>query len=269
MIVTPFPPLIAEISAENARRSYESRQRDKPYIAAGYREPDGKLHFAYDLYNPMLPEGCTAGLVKITPRQDGFDRRHDASDFVPADRIFGDPGQWKSGRVAKSWDRMAVAVFRMENTSTYQGFVSSQSQEHLDGLMKRHREAITFKQFPIKHHPGHNQLAPAAFFLLDCVGERRIYSAGSADDLVEVMAQRLDFLRKNLIDPMRARGDVSEDILQAIAADIGASDPKNRALVKVVPEASGADLNVTVLNDAFADLISKAQVNEAGSDLAP
>lgn len=75
----PFPAALVAISAATGRRLQSSDVDDagqkratsslpKPYVADGvaaFRFPDGRMHPAYDMYNPTYPEGTEPGIAKL------------------------------------------------------------------------------------------------------------------------------------------------------------------------------------------------------------
>jgi hypothetical protein len=106
----PFPPTIAATSAKSAKAQNEARKgkgmkghSDKD--RACYRDPDGRLHMAYDPYNPQHPIGATPGLGTVHARvghyaNDTSGYTFTVSDFIPAEEILNDRKTWSDPAIA-------------------------------------------------------------------------------------------------------------------------------------------------------------------------
>ena len=98
---TPFPPMIAKISAASAEASCKKNPRGDHQVrdVAGYLLPNGILRTAYDLYTPNYPEGAVPGLCDADYRfrhylndTSGYDAV--PSNFRPASEILREAPEW-------------------------------------------------------------------------------------------------------------------------------------------------------------------------------
>lgn len=113
----PFPATLAATSSENAKRQYESRKgkRAGDHTSEGvacYQDESGKLHMAYDPYDPQYPHGATPGLGKVHARlkhfpndTSGYDFH--VTDFTPASELIANCGIWENPCVAIRKDIIA------------------------------------------------------------------------------------------------------------------------------------------------------------------
>lgn len=110
MMMIPFPPELAAISATSAKMQYEARKGKNTgdhstQNVACYRMPDGSVKRSYDSYKADYPEGSEPGLgtVHSTLRHypnDTHGYTMHVTDFSPASELLAESAPWANPSVA-------------------------------------------------------------------------------------------------------------------------------------------------------------------------
>lgn len=210
----PFPPALAEVSAKNAKTSYEGKKRQGDHMIPGvaaYRLPDGSLRQAHDLYAPMYPAGATPGIATLNCRMrhyanetSGYDIT--VQDFVPAAELLRDNPVHDPERAADVMDSLAVAHVRIGGES---GFLWALDEDQMaawvDALPKH---AQITRAVLSRHGLGEGQVASAAFMVVTA-GGTEIHVGANADTLADGLRERFYFIDLN--------GLQGEDVIGKIA----------------------------------------------------
>lgn len=188
----PFPPVLVQISARNAAASVEARRGKRPGDhlidgVAAYRTPDGKLHAAYDLYEPTYPEGAEPGLGRISSRLEYYPNdtagyRSHVTDFRPASVLLAESPEWSNP---------AVAFYRFEEQ---EGFLCARSEAELLTRLLHAREGMRIDQKPLQIHGLISNQPPAVFLLLATQARTEIHVAADMEAMAEGIAKRTSWL---------------------------------------------------------------------------
>lgn len=191
-LAIPFPPVLVQISARNAAasaaagRGKGSRDHVVDGVAA-YRTQDGKLHPAYDLYEPTYPSGAEPGLGRLVSRlehyvNDTSGYRSHVTDFRPASELLADGPEWANP---------AVAWFKLGDQ---QGFLLARSEKELEERIGEPRESMHLQQKPLQCHGLSGNEPPSVFLLLATSARTELHVASTMDAMADGIAKRASWL---------------------------------------------------------------------------
>lgn len=188
----PFPPVLVQISARNAAASVEARRGKRPgdHVldgVAAYRTADGKIHPAYDLYEPTYPAGAEPGLGRLASRLEHFPNdssgyRSHVSDFRPASELLAESPEWSNP---------AVAFYRFQGQ---EGFLCARSEAELEARLIDVGEGLQIEQKPLQCHGLLANESPAVFLLLATQARTEIHVAADMEAMAEGIAKRTSWL---------------------------------------------------------------------------
>lgn len=211
MIFTPFPPQIAERSAEAARLSRMGKPLRDHVIAqvAAYRTEDGAVRPAYDLYAPMHPAGAEPGLADLSCRlrwhpNDTHSYDTNATNFTPAAEILKAAGPWANP--AAAWIRQGDA----------QGFLLTQNEAEMEVRLADLEEGAEVFRHVLRLRGMGGETPPAALLIVGMGGRDELYAAGSLEAMAEAMAER-----HHLFDLGRGSAEDRLDRLAEIGGERG------------------------------------------------
>jgi len=188
----PFPPILVQISARNAAAAAEARRGKRPgdHVVDGvasYHTPDGKLHAAYDLYEPTYPQGAEPGLGRLTFRIEHFPNdtsgyRSQVTDFRPASELLSESPEWSNP---------AVAFYRFQGR---EGFICARSEAELEARLIDAGLSLNFEQKPLQCHGLLGNEPPGVFLLLATQARTEIHVAADMEAMAEGIAKRTSWL---------------------------------------------------------------------------
>ncbi|MBW3243455.1 hypothetical protein KUV57_12345 [Epibacterium sp. DP7N7-1] len=200
----PFPPALAEVSAKNAKMQYSARMgKSKDYVSrdlAVYRDADGRLHRAYNSFEPQYPEGAEPGLGDVSARLKYYPNETSGYEltvttFTPASELLRDAPLHDPERQADAMDRLAVAHVRLgRNYGQESGFIwaldETQMKAWLDALPE---EAVVSRATLTRHDMRPGDVANSVL-MTRAVGGTEIHVAACPEDLAKGVKERYSFI---------------------------------------------------------------------------
>lgn len=200
----PFPPLLAEMSAQSARRDSETRRargnvsyREVPHLAA-YQLADGTIRPAYDLFDPSYPEGASPGLatLRFSNRQfpnetQGYEIT--AIDFRPASEYLRDFPIDAPGERANPWDSLAAAYYT--DAAGRSGFILAHDEDEMRAWVEAAPQGVSILRHNVTRC-GVMDLHQGATEIFMALGEGggNLFVAATKEDLADALRTRFSFI---------------------------------------------------------------------------
>jgi hypothetical protein len=208
-----FPLRIAELSARNAKNSYENSKGRTDYVTQGvaaYQTGDGKIHRAYDPYDPEYPAGATPGLgdfsntLKYYPNDTKGYTIH-ALNFTPAAEILRNAPLSDPQAKANPVDRLRIAhVHGVNHSQGDEALIWALSEIELDAWIEDLPDDAKIDQCKVVRHMHDPDAVPQCAFLMRSPGKAECHVSDTPSALLSGMAKRLTHIDADTLEPCAA-----------------------------------------------------------------